>query len=270
MGYQPNSFVNDQGFIITEVSIRKISSQFEQVVNLTIKGIESQLGSYIHSIYVYGSVVAGRAIIEKSDLDVLVVFKELPDEQIVKQIDELAQGLSQTFKEKVRDVGLVYTYLEEIREGPESLGLKVFLKHLCVCLYGDDLSVEYPCYKPTKRVAAALNGDAPDVLKRLWKKYSDSQRVQDKVQIQRSIARKIICTGACFASAKHGVWATDRGDMARLFMYCYPNKTKQIKIALFASDEHKKVSSEQIEILKSLSEWVSEQATHVFGEYRKN
>ncbi|MDV2581802.1 nucleotidyltransferase domain-containing protein [Alkalibacillus haloalkaliphilus] len=264
-GKRANSFVNDQGFIITEVSKQNISSQFDEVVHLTINSLDSKLGSHIHSIYLYGSVVAGRAIVGKSDLDVLVVFKFQPDEQISKQIDELSQELSQTFKDKLREVGLAYTYLEEIHEGPESLGLKVFLKHLCVCLYGSDLSVDYPCYKPTKRVAAALNGDAPDVLNRLWKKYGEGQTALEKARIQRSIARKVIRTGSCFASAKEGVWATDREDMAQLFMNCYPNKAEQIEIALFATDESNKISSKQLEKIKLLSDWVSEESRHVFA-----
>lgn len=238
--------------------------QFENMIKVTTEKIQSALDSKLHSLYLYGSVATGRAKTGQSDLDVLLVLQEEPTEPTNKQIRDIKTELSDAFVKQVREVGIARTYLAEIEEGSESLGLHVFLKHLCLCLSGKDLRKDIGKFKPTKRVAAALNGDAPEVLERLWRKYEDAKSQNEKSRIRASIARKILRTGLCFAMAQKEVWATERNAMAQLFLSCYPEHRQHIDIALQATDEFLPVTTDQLQSIKEFSQWVAHEAKRVF------
>ena len=71
-----NTFgVDENGIILTEVSRDYITPQFKPAVEDILKIIIQEFASELDGIFLYGSVVTGKAVAEKSDLDSILIFK---------------------------------------------------------------------------------------------------------------------------------------------------------------------------------------------------
>lgn len=64
-----------------------IQSEFEPVLMQVINVFCSEFPTELHSVYVYGSVAKGTAVIGQSDLDLCVVF--------VQPVDDVERKISQ-------------------------------------------------------------------------------------------------------------------------------------------------------------------------------
>ncbi len=70
------SGLDENGFIISEVSYENILPEYKELIGASIAALKSALPNLIHSIYVYGSVARGDAVREKSDMDLLVISSQ--------------------------------------------------------------------------------------------------------------------------------------------------------------------------------------------------
>ena len=90
-----------------------------------------------------------------------------------------------------------------------SFWLGLPLKHLCVCLYGEDLGKNQLNSKPTKKVAKAFNGDLGKLIKSCLQKPE-----KDKIH---SIMRKIVRTGFSLVIEEEKSWTTDLKNHMKFF-----------------------------------------------------
>ena len=71
--------VDSNGYI-TLPKYKEIQPEYSGVVEEVITKLTSNFPDLVHSLYVYGSVATGRARLEKSDLDLTVIFNSEPNQ----------------------------------------------------------------------------------------------------------------------------------------------------------------------------------------------
>ncbi len=249
------SLVDDFGQIVSEVSLDNVSSSFAPLVDASCEVIPEAIGDELSSLYLYGSIPAARAVSGRSDLDLLAVLQSEPAGRSRRRITGAARELEARFPKLVREVSIAVTWIDEIFHGDRALGWKVFIRHLCVLLWGDDIAAELPKYRPTPEVCANLNGDAAEVLAELWRQFDAATNEEEHRRIGGMIARKILRTGMSVVSARSGEWATSRADIASYLILYFPEITPDIELLLHLAEEQELALVGNIGRLRGLSKW---------------
>lgn len=257
------SMVDDFGYIRNEVRLEYIASPFLPLVQASIYQIQQSVGPQLSGLYLYGSVGTGRAVAGRSDLDLLLVLLSEPDRSLRQTIDDAARRLEKRHPKVVRSVEIAITWLDQVLTSTESLGYKVFIKHLCVCIAGDDLSPELPRVPLSQEVCTALNGDAPEVLSSLWDRLDQTHDEHDRRRIGGAIARKILRTLMCVIAAETEDWATSRPDMAWYIMMSYPDLVPHVEFLLHVAEEQELALVGSIKLLQHISAFTAAEAQRV-------
>ncbi|MFW5994887.1 MAG: hypothetical protein ACOCRN_02160 [Spirochaetia bacterium] len=257
------SMIDEFGYIRTEVSLDLIAPEFQALVNDAATRVPQVLDAEFAGLYLYGSVAAGRAVAGRSGLDLFLVLQAEPDDTVLSRIREFAGELESESSGLVREVSIESTWLDEVFNGPNRLARQVFLRHMCVCIAGDDIRDELPRFAPTWEVCASLNGDAPEVLGRLWREFERTHAEHDRRRIAGKIARKILYTGMSCIAAETGEWATGRADMASYLSLFYPAISADMEFLLHACEEQELALVGSLQRLRGLSRWISAESRRV-------
>jgi len=154
--HDPREGVTPDGLIRTGVTGGAIDPTWTPVLESAVGAVADQ-----GSLYVYGSVATGGAVVPTSDVDLLSVG--LP----VNEAARIAADLSVRHSDRCREVSIApasWAHLEA--DTDEGHGLRVFLRHYCGHLAGDDPAAALPAYSADRRAARGLNGDIAEHLQR--------------------------------------------------------------------------------------------------------
>src|SRR5690625_4048265 len=138
--------LDENGYILSDVSANKISSVFNSCIRESVDQMITLYPNQLHSVYIYGSVARGDATEVKSDLDLLALFNNSLDYADKMKVKELSTELSEAYVHLVRDVGIAATDYDHVMN-PRNYYEQAFLKELCVCVYGEDLRERFGPYK---------------------------------------------------------------------------------------------------------------------------
>ena len=200
----PDEGLTVEGMIKTGVSRDRIPLAFvpaiEQVIE-EVKALQDRMSIASVALYVYGSVATGRATSPSSDLDLLTVG--VP-EDLTK---EISSRLSSQFSSVCRGVEIAPANQEDFQaDSDESYGGRVFLRHYCLHLYGNDL-VDYSQQFPgDTRAARGFNGD----IGIHYNRWCSQSSLTDCGDLGRRIARKTLLAVAGLVSVRDHIWTTDR------------------------------------------------------------
>lgn len=147
--------LDENGFIQSDVSKDKINDVYLPCIRETIERLSNSFPQELHSVYVYGSVARGEAIINTSDLDIIAMFHTNLSPSKAAELTELSQELSEKYHSLFRDVGIAAASYEYAMD-PSNYYENAFLKELCVCVYGEDLGEQFGPYKLTSEIAILL------------------------------------------------------------------------------------------------------------------
>jgi uncharacterized protein len=250
--------LDEDGYISTDSSLDKITKRFAALIEIVQSKIVNAFESQLHSLYVYGSVASGKARPVSSDLDILIVFKNKPTPQIRASVVQLENELSQTFRADVREVGLAVTFLAEVFEGDYQIGLKCFIKHLCVCLFGEDLGTQFPKFKPTRAVAYGLNGDIKQVLEKA-KQVMLTGSPDTISKTTMSASRNMIRTAFCLVMEEANCWTTILDDCASIFTAYYPERAPEIQHLLQIAKGAQVSCDEFLSTLNGFGKWLCDE-----------
>ncbi|MDX7985841.1 nucleotidyltransferase domain-containing protein [Xenorhabdus sp. 12] len=164
---------------------------FSHVVSDVVVQLNSCFPELIHSLYVYGSVAEGRAVRGRSDLDMTVIFNHAPNPAITVQLAAVQAELEKN-NPIVSKIDFDCGLLQQVLHPNNKLSWGYWLKHHCVCVFGEDLSHRFEPFKPSKAIALAVNGDFMSVLSRLITQIKASTDLKRQLQFQRAAARKAI------------------------------------------------------------------------------
>ncbi|WP_074034781.1 nucleotidyltransferase domain-containing protein [Exiguobacterium profundum] len=146
---------DDAGYVINQTSIRHVQPEFESVLFKAIELVKEAFDEQLHSIYLYGSIGRGTAVAGQSDLDLTVLVHEDVDAtELVEQTERLLTQHPEVIKIDY-DIGRLDVALDPANRFEWGF----WLRHLCTCVDGEDVSIQFPRMKPDVRVSEALNQD---------------------------------------------------------------------------------------------------------------
>ncbi|WP_026824421.1 nucleotidyltransferase domain-containing protein [Exiguobacterium marinum] len=176
---------DDAGYVINQTSIRHIQPEFETVLYKAIELVKEAFGEQLHSIYLYGSIGRGTAVAGQSDLDLTVlVHEDIDATELVEQTEQLLTEHPEVIKIDY-DIGRLDVALDSANHFEWGF----WLRHLCACVYGEDVSTQFPLMKPDARVSEALNQDLVSTIE-----TAKSKLLHGKISHleKRSIVKRVI------------------------------------------------------------------------------
>ncbi|WP_214833943.1 nucleotidyltransferase domain-containing protein [Exiguobacterium sp. s152] len=176
---------DEAGYVINQTDVTRIQPMFWPVLDAVIQLLREEFAEALHSVYVYGSVGRGTAVAGRSDLDVTVIVKREVDVDVLKRRTML---LLQEHPEVIKidyDIGLLDTVLEPTNH----VEWGFWLRHMCACVDGTDLSHRFPYMKPDERISRVLNRDLFDQLREAQVKLKTRRMTGNE---KRSLVKRMI------------------------------------------------------------------------------
>lgn len=243
------------GFIISDVGLDKIDQAYLLCIQDCAEKLATLFPHQLHSVYVYGSVARGEAVVIKSDLDLLVLFNETLTTEELTELKTLTSALSQDYQSLVRDVGIAVAYYDYVVD-PENYDEQAFIKELCVYIHGEDIRNRFGPYKLTSEIAIRFNGDIREVLARTIIRLGSASTDEHKIRVQ-GFARKLIRTYYSMVMARSQIWTTILNEQADVFLHYYPHKKSVIDTLLTWIEEPPTNRERALDLFQSEGEWAS-------------
>lgn len=248
-GLDPN------GFIVSDVSRDKIDDVYIPCIQESVERLKRLFQEQLHSVYVYGSVARGEAIVKKSDLDLIAMFYTKLSSVQLSELKQFAGELTQNYRSLVRDVGIAVADYDYTMD-PSNYYENAFLKELCVCVYGEDLGERFGPYKLTSEIAIRFNGDINEALKRTLKRL-ETASMEDFKTFAQAFARKLIRTYYSMVMVRSQIWTTRLHEQSEVFIHHFPEKESIIRTLLDWIDEPPTNQEAVYELFKSEGDWAS-------------
>ncbi|WP_050648830.1 nucleotidyltransferase domain-containing protein [Vibrio coralliirubri] len=218
--------LDKDGFIQNIYSPKNIAPEFQEVVTAVIDSLLKELPDQIDGIYLYGSVPRGTAIIGRSDLDVSIVLTT-PIGQKEKGVFKLLSDTIPKAYPQVSKLDIDPGFLRNVLQPKEKYHWQFWLKHCCWCIWGNDLSIKFPRYKPSNEIAQALNGDLSTFLKQMTPNF----KTMTDTDVAKVIGKKLVRAAYYFVAEKDGSWYTNLSQCAAVAKRYYPNQSDDIELA---------------------------------------
>lgn len=256
---RPGYGLDANGFIVSDVSREKIEDVYMSCIQESIESLKDLFHQQLHSVYVYGSVARGEAIVRKSDLDLIAMVHGKLNSAKLNEFKKLTVKLSQKYRSLVRDVGIAITYYDYTM-APSNYYENAFLKEICVCVEGEDVGDQFGPYKLTPEIAIRFNGDIGDSLTRTLAKLENASS-QDFKTFSQGFARKLIRTYYSMVMARSQIWTTRLHEQAEVFLQYFPDKKAIVDTLLNWIDLPPTGREAVYELYIKEGEWASENFT---------
>lgn len=214
------------GFIENLYSPKNIAPEFQEVVTAVIDSLLSDLPNQIDGIYLYGSVPRGSAVVGRSDLDVSIVLNTSIGKKEKRVFQRLSDCTPKAYPQ-VSKLDIDPGFLSEVLQPQERFHWQFWLKHCCCCIWGNDLSIDFPRYKPSREIAQALNGDLSTFLDQM----SPAFKTMTDADIAKLIGKKLVRAAYYFVAEKDGSWHTNLSQCSAVAKRYYPEQSDDIELA---------------------------------------
>ncbi|MEZ9701486.1 nucleotidyltransferase domain-containing protein [Vibrio sp. 10N.261.46.E12] len=244
--------LDKDGFIQNLNSPKNIAPEFQEVVTAVIDSLLRELPGQIDGIYLYGSVPRGTAVVGRSDLDVSIVLN-MPighkEKRVFKHLSEIIPKAYPQISKLDIDPGC----LSDVLQPQEKFHWQFWLKHCCCCIWGNDLSIDFPRYKPSSEIAQAINGDLSTFLEQM----STSFKTMTDVDVAKVIGKKLVRAAYYFVAEADGSWYTNLSQCAAVAKRYYPSQSDDIELAHQYALGQLTSPSEALELYERLSKNLS-------------
>lgn len=206
---------DDAGYVINQTSIRHVQPEFESVLFKAIELVKEAFDDQLHSIYLYGSIGRGTAVAGQSDLDLTVLVHEDVDAtELVEQTERLLTQHPEVIKIDY-DIGRLDVALNPANRFEWGF----WLRHLCTCVDGEDVSTRFLRMKPDARVSEALNQDLVSSIEAAKSKLLRGQMSHLE---KRSIVKRVIRGWYLTINVKDESFATTVDECLKILRLYYP------------------------------------------------
>lgn len=206
---------DEAGYIINQTSRMRIQVMYRPVIDEVVGLLKKQFGEVLHSVYVYGSIGRGTAVAGKSDLDLTVIVRETVH---IDALREETEDLLERHPEIIKvdyDIGILDTVLS-----PENLYEWGFwIRHVCSCIDGFDLSDQFPDMKPDVRISRALNRDLSVQLRMAHEKLEAGEMTRIG---KRSLVKRMIRGAYLHVNVKDQSFASTIEDSLSILRLYFP------------------------------------------------
>ncbi|WP_261885612.1 nucleotidyltransferase domain-containing protein [Vibrio pomeroyi] len=218
--------LDKDGFIENLYSSKNIAPEFQGVVNAVIDSLLSGLPNQIDGIYLYGSVPRGTAVVGHSDLDVSIVLNTPIGQKENRLFQHLSDTIPKTYPQ-VSKLDIDPGSLSEVLQPQEKFHWQFWLKHCCCCVWGNDLSIDFPRHKPSREIALALNGDLSTFLEQM----SLAFKTMTDADVAKVIGKKLVRAAYYFVAEKDDSWYTNLSQCTAVAKRYYPEQSDDIELA---------------------------------------
>lgn len=218
--------LDKDGFIENLYSPKNIAPEFQEVVTAVIDSLLSDLPNQIDGIYLYGSVPRGTAVVGRSDLDVSIVINTPIGKKEKRVFQRLSDWTPKAYSQ-VSKLDIDPGFLSEVLQSQEKFHWQFWLKHCCCCIWGNDLSIGFPRYKPSREIAQALNGDLSTFLDQM----SPAFKTMTDADVAKLIGKKLVRAAYYFVAEKDGSWYTNLNQCTAVAKRYYPEQSDDIELA---------------------------------------
>ncbi|MFB6246211.1 MAG: hypothetical protein ABEI74_01300 [Candidatus Pacearchaeota archaeon] len=223
------------GFLIKEANKENIKGKWKEAVDHLIDSCKKHLREKnLHSIWIRGSVAKGIAKEnlskeDSSDIDSIILTNCETKEIGKNRLEEISKELSEKFP-FIEKVELPVKNYKEILEKEKYKHWRFMLKHLSVCVYGEDISKKFENFKPDKELAKIMSIDLEEIIKKARKKISEHP--EKAKRWCKWVMNKIVRQGFLLVLEKEKTFTRDLYPCYNLFSKHYPKKEPEMKEAL--------------------------------------
>ncbi|TWI33191.1 nucleotidyltransferase domain-containing protein [Paracoccus sulfuroxidans] len=210
------------------VERRAFQSKYLPVLEDVRLSLRPQTLPLIHSVYVYGSVAGGRAVVGRSDLDLTLVLSGPPsdlDRSAIEGIRTKLEAAHPIVTKVDFDIGL----LQDVLSDKVGLAWRYWLKHHCRCIAGQDLAEDIPLFRPSRALAMAVNGDFAEVLQRYHDALTRPQTEAASRRLVREASRKLIRSTNLLRTETDTDWPETLEDYLTRFQRLYPTQGGELR-----------------------------------------
>ena len=212
--------VDNEGYILNKTSLDKIDSVYQELLIQVVEILKKCVGTKLHSIYLYGSVGRGEAVVGTSDIDLSVILTSpfsLQEKVLLAEKTEIFISDNPIVPKVDYDIGITADVFQENSQ----YFWGFWLRHVCTCIYGEDLSLGFPKMKPNFHICKALNQDLIDTLigyrKEILEKEVDNYKLL-------SILKRIVRGAYCYVAERDESWSTNIQENLLILMHYFPNE----------------------------------------------
>jgi hypothetical protein len=257
--------LNPDETIAREGALARVPGAFQAVVEAARTELATAFGGRrMHSAYLYGSIPRGTAIPGTSDLDLLVALNDEPTPADRNLADGVERGLDGAFA-VINGAGLLLYSAATLLSELERHDLGFFVACLCTPLIGPDLGGQLPRYRPTGLLARETNGDLALVIPRWRSRLAEAETAQQREQLCRGVARRLVRTGFTLVMPRWGGWTSDLAESAEAFAAYYPPRGGHMRAAARLGRAPAAGPGELEEMINDLAPWLAAEYTAVHG-----
>ncbi|MEK4425434.1 nucleotidyltransferase domain-containing protein [Solibacillus sp. FSL K6-1523] len=212
--------VDNDGYILNKITLNKIDSVYEGLLSQVLDILKRCAGEKLHSVYIYGSVGRGEAVLGTSDIDLSVILTSSFSSQEMAHLDDETKMFirDNPIVPKVDyDIGVTADLFKE--DSQYYWGF--WLRHVCTCIYGEDLSVHFPKMKPNVHICKALNEDLIDTLTSYREVILKKEASQGTLL---SILKRIVRGAYCYVAERDKSWSTNILENLIILQHYFPRE----------------------------------------------
>lgn len=207
---------------------------FAPLVTNVVQKLTASLPELIHSVYVYGSLIDGTAKETLSDLDLTIIFHAKPDAEAIAKTDAIRSELEHEYP-VVSKIDIDPGVLEDVLLPVNEKRWGYWLKHHCVCVYGEDLRDRFDPFRPSRAIAVAVNGDFLAVLNAYIALMKPTLEPAQRRALQRAAARKAIRSTNVLRGDNDRDWPVTLKEHGEKFSERYPALVEEMDYLLSIS-----------------------------------
>ena len=220
-----------------------------------VKQLKAGLGNVLHSIYAHGSVARREAKAGQSDLNLTIIVHR-PLTGAEKSVLSSIKWRIASNHAVVPSVELKVGEIDDVLSLASIFTWGFWLKHCCICLYGDDLSTRFGSFEASWDIAKAFNGDISDELDEYRQKIMATKVVQNYLDYCEYIAKKMLWS--CFSLVMHRekTLALSIEQCAEAFLKYYPEKEQEIERLFILVSRTQVPKKASLFMIQSFGGWI--------------
>lgn len=222
--------LDPEGYIVSDVSFDKINKIYKPCIQDSIECLAQLFPSDLHSVYVYGSVARGDAVVVQSDLDLIAMFNRKLSSAQLEELKKLSRKLTNNYQFLVREVGIAVADYDYTM-APSNYYENAFHRELSVCVFGDDVGERFGPYTLTSEIAISFNGDICEALTRTLTRLEKASN-EEFTKISQNFARKLIRTYYSMVMVRAQIWTSQLKEQAEVIINSLPEKASIISTLL--------------------------------------
>lgn len=255
-----------EGYLGKECELSKVQSPWKEAVEEIVQAYLSHHSEAIHSLYLRGSLPRGLALPGVSDIDTFAVVRVAPKDLKLRWIEEFRRDF---LRRHPMAAGLEIQFfpLEPLLYHRGTFSMRFTIKHLSVCLYGEDLGASIPSFRPDLNIAYAFHGRLGEEIVQVQKWLESPRSPQEIRRACEWIMKRIVRTGFAILIPQEQAYTRDLYLCYETFARHYPEQSEAMYQALQLAIVPSENTEVILAVLSGLGSWLRLEADKI---YRKS